>query len=88
MTTRPYKVSALGGGRKSFANLDNAVAFAATQANASWAQEDWSVWDTSQVNEFDPTWKLGTCVRMVAADGTAWDPNAPVTYVDLSKEVG
>lgn len=83
MASRPYKVSVLGGGSRRFAILDNAVAFAREQAAASWAQEDWSVWDTSRPNDFDPTWTSGVCVRMVTADGMIWDPSIPIRVVDL-----
>lgn len=89
MTTRPYKVSVLGGGTRRFASLDNAVAFARKQSAASWAQEDWSVWDTTVPTD-EPRWmngvpnprhNLGICVRMVSADGIAWDPFARATEV-------
>ena len=91
MTTRPYKVSVLGGGTRRFAKLDSAVAFARKQAASSWAQEYWLVWDTSVPTgepKFmdgtpNPYFNLGVCVRMVAADGHSWDPFAPVEYIDL-----
>jgi hypothetical protein len=83
MAKLPYRVAKLGGGRRSFAKLESAIAFAASQSRASWAQEDWSVWDTSVDNGEpkyffggapNPIHGLGTCVRLVAADGTNWDP--------------
>lgn len=83
MPTRPYKVSKLGGGSRRFTHLDKAVTFARTQARASWALEDWSVWDTSRPSA-DPTWDGGTCVRMVPADGPAYDPFARPLTVTLA----
>lgn len=65
-----YRVSILGGGKRRFSDLDRAVKFAQKQSAASWAQEDWTVWDL-QHDSGEPT-----CVLLVAADGTAWDPFA------------
>lgn len=76
---RPYRVSKIGGGKRAFAKLESAVAFAASQARASWAQQPWSVWDTSQTNPVEPFWNWGVCVRLVSVDGSAWDPNASGT---------
>jgi hypothetical protein len=93
LSKRPYRVSVLGGGRKSFTNLDSAVAFAASQARASWAQQDWTVWDVSQPDG-EPKWiggalnprhGLGVCVRIVSVDGVAVDPFAPAEYIDLRR---
>lgn len=70
MSARPYKVRPLGGGkRRSFATIDAAVRFAHKQSVASWAREDWTVWEDGKED----------AVAVVTADGVVYDPFAPVT---------
>lgn len=61
---RPWRVAKLGGGHRTFASINSAVVFAATQANQSLTSPVWTITNTAS----------GQMVTVDRAENTTWGP--------------